>query len=151
MSGRVGANKLMPEEKLLRGKLKHGGKFLPGVEKEIGKLGAVIGLDTVHLIPLRWYHLTSRSRKSAEEQVDLFLVSPQEAWPGELIDGGILKQAQRRVCNTGLRNDLDVHLYPLSWVGRLLVGLGRVRLFTGVVEDNSSLRSTRKRLSGQRV
>ena len=68
----------------------------------------------------------------------------------ELVDGGVLEQAEFRVCNTLTRYDLHIDLNAFSRMGHLLIR--RLCVFFGFSAGNSPiLRMTRNRLSGQRV
>ena len=51
-------------------------------------------------------------------------IGSQEAKPCELINGGVLEQAQLRVRNTPAGHYFHIYLYPLTGIGHLLVGLG---------------------------
>ena len=59
----------------------------------------------------------------------MFRVSSQETQTGELVNGGVLKQAEFRVRNAPSGHHLHVHLNPLAWIGHLLIRLGFVRFF----------------------
>ena len=59
----------------------------------------------------------------------LLLAGSQETKPRELVNGGVLKQAQFRVCNTPAGHYLHIYLDPLAGIGHLLVGFGLVCLF----------------------
>ncbi len=69
----------------------------------------------------------------------------------ELVDGGVLEQAELRACNTLTRHNLYVHLNAFPRMGHLLVWLGFVRFFGFSAGNSPILRMTRNRLSGQRV
>ena len=56
----------------------------------------------------------------------LLLVSRQVSHPSKLIDSGILKQSLS-IGAAGTRNNLDVNLYTLARIDRLLVRLGLIR------------------------
>lgn len=62
------------------------------------------------------------------------MVCSQETQTGKLVNSSVLKQAQFRVCNTAVRDNFYIHLDPLTGIGHLLIGLGRIgflRLFAG--------------------
>ena len=50
-------------------------------------------------------------------------VSPQTADPAALVDGGVLKQPQFRIRDTGTRYHFHVNLYALPRIEHLLVRL----------------------------
>ena len=53
-------------------------------------------------------------------------IGSQEAQTGELIDGGVLEQAQLRVGDAAAGHHLHIHLDTLAGIGHLLVRLGLV-------------------------
>ena len=55
----------------------------------------------------------------------------------ELVNGGILKQAQLRICDTAARNDLDIDLRPLSRIGHLFVRLWSVVILWCLLRKHS--------------
>lgn len=59
----------------------------------------------------------------------LFIISPKETQTSVLINGGVLEKTQFRVGNTGAWDDLDIDLNPLTRVGHLFIGFGRVGHF----------------------
>ena len=59
----------------------------------------------------------------------LLKVSRQKTEPGELIDSGVLEQAQLRVGNTPAGNYFHIHLDTLAEADHLLLRLGDVSLF----------------------
>ncbi|MCI9295426.1 MAG: response regulator transcription factor [Lawsonibacter sp.] len=59
----------------------------------------------------------------------LLRIGGQKTESGELVNGGILEQAQLRVSNAAAGNDLHIHLDPFSWTSHLLVRFWRISLF----------------------
>ena len=60
---------------------------------------------------------------------ELLRISRQETKPGELVNGGILEQAQFWVGDAAARDYLHIHLHPFSRMGHLLVRFWRICLF----------------------
>ena len=126
VAGRIGADKLVPYAKLGGSSLKQGGQASPAVGKAVGKLKAVIGLDALHPDAPAGVPLEQPFQEISGGVGALFRIGSQEAKPGELINGGVLEQAKSRVCDTPAGHDLHIHLYPLAWMGHLLIRLGLV-------------------------
>ena len=53
-------------------------------------------------------------------------VGHQEVQPGGFVYGAVLDQTQLRIRDTAAGDHLHVHLDPLTGIGHLLIGLGRV-------------------------
>ena len=56
-------------------------------------------------------------------------VGGQEAQAGELVNGGVLEEAQLRVSNAPAWYYFHIHLHPLARIGHLFIRLGFVCFF----------------------
>lgn len=129
MPWRVRPDELMSDSKTLCREFKASGNILFGVRKAIGKLEAVISLDTLNGDPPALIPLDQAFQEIGRGVSRLLLIGPEEAQARELVDSGVLEQAQLGICDTGLGNHLDVYLYSLAGIGHLLVGLSLVSGF----------------------
>ena len=118
---RVGPDQLVTDAQLGGGFLKQRGQIALTVGEAVGKLETVVRLDTLH-----FYAPAQEVRRGIG---GLLRVGRQETQPCELVDGGVLEQAQLRICNTAAGDDLDIHLHALAGIGHLLVRLRFVRIF----------------------
>ena len=129
MPGRVRANELMADSQVGSGFLKKGGDVSIAVGKTISKFknryqsGHIPhGYPCMHTTSPAVSGSQRRNRWSAPDK-------PSETKPGELVNSGILEQAQLQVCDTAARDNLHIHLHPFSRMGHLLVRFWRISLF----------------------
>jgi len=128
----IGADELVPDTQLGGGGLKQSRDIPFAVGEAIGKFKAVIRLDAFHADPSAGIPLEQLFQKIRGGIGRLLRVGGQEAQAGELVNGGVLKQAEFRVGNTVAGDHLHIHLDTLAGIGHLLVGLwlaGRFLLF----------------------
>ena len=123
MSGRVRTDQLMLDAQPSGGFLKKGGDIPFTVGKTVCKFKTVVSLGTFHTdtsagIPLHQFLQEVRGGVSR-----LRLIGRQEAELGDLANGGMLKQAKRRVCHTLSGDHLHIHLSLFSRTSHLLVRL----------------------------
>ena len=97
VAGRVGADKLVADTKLGGSGLKQSGEIPLAVGETIGKFKAVVRLDALHADSSAGIPLEQLFQKIRRGIGGLLRISGQEAQTGELINGGVLKQAQFRV------------------------------------------------------
>ena len=126
---RVGPDQLVTDAQLGGSFLEQCGQIALAVGEAVGELEAVLRLDTLH-----FYASAGVPRPQLAQEVrrgigGLLRVSRQETQPCELVDGGVLEQAQLRICDTAAGDDLDIHLHTLAGIGHLLVRLWLVRIF----------------------
>ena len=126
---RVGPDQLVPDAQLGGSFLEQCGQIALAVGETVGELEAVVRLDTLH-----FYAPAGVPRPQLAQEVrrgigGLLRVGRQETQPCELVDGGVLEQAQLRICNTAAGDDLDIYLHALAGIGHLLVRLRFVRIF----------------------
>ena len=126
---RVGPDQLVPDAQLGGSFLEQRGQIALAVGETVGKLETVVRLDTLH-----FYASAGVPRPQPAQEVrrgigGLLRVGRQETQPRELVDGGVLEQAQLRIRDTAAGNDLDIHLHALAGIGHLLVRLRFVRIF----------------------
>ena len=119
----------MADAKSGRGTLKQGGQVSLAAGKMVGELKPVVRLDALHSyspagIPLE--QLFAEIRRGIG---GLLRVCGQEAQAGELVNGGVLVQAEFCGCDTLSRNYVHIHLDSSAGIGRLLIELGFVCLF----------------------
>ena len=129
MTGCVRTNELMPDTQLGSSGFKQGGQITLAVGKTVGKLKAIVCLDALHADTLASIPLEQLFQEIGGGIGGLLRVGSQEAQAGELIDGGVLVQAQLRVGDAAAGDHLHIHLDPLTWIGHLLVGLGFISWF----------------------
>ena len=119
----IGADELVPDTQLGGGGLKQSRKIPLAVGEAIGKFKAVIRLDAFHVDSPAGIPLEQLFEKICGGIGGLLRVGGQEAQAGELVNGGVLKQAEFRVGNTAAGDHLHIRLDTLSGIGHLLVGL----------------------------
>ena len=129
VAGRVGTDELVVYTELCSGSLKQGGQVSLAAGKMVGELKPVVRLDALHSyspagIPLE--QLFAEIRRGIG---GLLRVCGQEAQAGELVNGGVLVQAEFCGCDTLSRNYVHIHLDSSAGIGRLLIELGFVCLF----------------------
>ena len=126
---RVGPDQLVTDAQLGGSFLEQCGQIALAVGETVGELEAVVRLDTLH-----FYAPAGVPRPQLAQEVrrgigGLLRVGRQETQPCELVDGGVLEQAQLRICDTAAGDDLDIYLHALAGIGHLLVRLRLVRIF----------------------
>ena len=104
MPGRVWANELMADSQVGSGFLKKGGDVSIAVGKTVSKFKTVISLDTFHMDTLAGTPLHQPFQEVSGGIGGLLRISCQEAESGELVNGGVLEQAQLRICDTAARD-----------------------------------------------
>ena len=122
----VRSDELMTDAKLLRGCLEQGRQIPFAVGETVGKLKAIVRLHTLHPDAPACIPLHQLFQEISGGIGRLFLVCSQETQTGKLVNCSVLKQTQFRVCDTALRNNFYIHLDPLTGIGHLLIGLGRI-------------------------
>lgn len=114
MTGCVRTNELMPDTQLGSSGFKQGGQITLAVGKTVGKLKAIVCLDALHADTLASIPLEQLFQEIGGGIGGLLRVGSQEAQAGELIDGGVLVQAQLRVGDAAAGDYLHIHLDPLT-------------------------------------
>jgi len=125
----VGANELVPNTELGSCLFKKGRQVTPAVGKPVGELKAIVGLDALYPDAPAGIPLPQLFQEVGGRVGGLFRVGSQEAQTGKFINGGVLVQAELRVCNTPAGHYFHIHLDPLAGIGHLLIGLRTVDLF----------------------
>ena len=136
MSGSVRANQFMLDTQLSGGFLKKGLNIPFTVGKTVSKFKAVVSLDTFHTDPPAGIPLHQPLQKVGGGVGGLLRIGGQEAESGELVNGGVLEQAQLRVSDTVAGNDLYIHLDSFSRTSHLLVRFWCVSLFLLVLREH---------------
>ena len=139
MSGRVRTNAFMLNAQLSSGFLKKGLDIPFTVRKTVCRFKTVVGLDTFHMDTSSDIPFHQPFQEVCGGVGGLLGIGGQEAEPGELVNGGILKQAKLRVCNTLSGDHLHIHLNPFSRTRHLLVSLWRVSLFLLLLWEHPQL------------
>ena len=126
---RVGPDQLVTDAQFGGSFLEQRGQIALAVGEAVGELETVVRLDTLH-----FYAPAGVPRPQLAQEVrrgigGLLRVGRQETQPCELVDGGVLEQAQLRICDTAAGDDLDIYLHALAGIGHLLVRLRLVRIF----------------------
>ena len=129
---RIRPDELVADTQLGGGGLKQSREIPLAVGETIGKFKAIIRLDTFHADSPAGVPFGQLFQKVSGGKGGLLRVGGQEAQAGELINGGVLKQAEFRVGDAAAGDHLHIYLNPLAGIGHLLVGLwlvGRFLLF----------------------
>ena len=129
VAGRVRTDELVPDAQLHGCGFKEGGQVTPAVGETVGELKAIVGLDALHTDAPAVIPLPQLYQEVCRGVGGLLRVGSQEAQTGKLINGGVLVQAELRVCNTSAGHYFHIHLDPLAGIGHLLVRFGFARLF----------------------
>lgn len=89
----------------------------------VGEFEAVVGLHTLdpHASALEPFDRTAQEIGGGIGA--LLGVSSQASDPAALVDGGVLKQPQFRIRDTGARHHFHIDLHAMSRIEHLLVGL----------------------------
>lgn len=124
VAGRVGTDEFVADAQPGSGGLKEGGQIPPAVGKAVGKLKAIVCLDTFHPDTPACIPLEQPFQEVGGGVGALFRIGSQEAQTCELINGGVLEQAKLRVRNAPAGHHLHVYLDPLAGIGHLLIRLG---------------------------
>ena len=105
------------------------GQIPLAVGKTVGEFKAIVSLDTFHADAPAGIPLDQLFQEIGGGTGRLLRVGGQEAQAGELVNSGVLVQAEFRVCDTASGDHLHIHLDTLAGIGHLLVGLGLVSWF----------------------
>ena len=125
----IRTNELVPDAEFCRRPFKQRRQVTPTVGETVGKLKAVVRLDTLDLNPPASIPLDQLFQEVCGGIGGLLWIGGEKPQPRELVDGGVSEQTKLRICNAGSGNHLHIHLNALSGMGHLLVGLRFVRLF----------------------
>ena len=118
VAGRVGTDELVPDTQLGGSGLKQSREIPLAVGETIGKFKAVIRLDALHADSSAGIPLEQLFQKIRRGIGGLLRISGQKAQTGELINGGVLKQAQLRVSDAAAGDHLHIYLDTLSGMTR---------------------------------
>ena len=135
----VGADELVADAKISGGFLKKGLDIPFAVGKTVCKLKTVVGLDTFHANAPAGIPLDQAFQKVGGGIGRLLRIGGQETEPGELVNGGILEQAQLWVSNAAAGNYFHIHLDPFSRIRHLLVRFWRISLFLLLLWEHPQL------------
>ena len=125
----IGTNAFMSNAQLRSGLFKQCGKITLAVGKTIGKLKAVVRLNTLYLDASTRIPGGQSAQEVCRRIGGLLWVGSEKAQACELVDGGVLEQAKLRNCDAAAWNDLHIHLNALSRVSHLRIRLWLVLLF----------------------
>ena len=117
----VGANELVPNTELGSCLFKKGRQITLTVGKTVGELKAVVGMDALYPDAPAGIPLEQLSEEISGGVGGLLRIGSQEAQTGKFINGGVLVQAELRVCNTPAGHYFHIHLNPLAGIGHLLI------------------------------
>ena len=123
---RVGADELVSDFQCDSSGLKQGRQIVFAVGESVGKLEAVICLDTFDPDPPACIPLEQLFQEVSGGICRLFGISGKEAQASELVNSGVLKQAELRIRDTPAGNHFHIYLNALAGIGHLLIRLGRV-------------------------
>lgn len=110
VSGGIGTDELMPDTQLGGSGFKQGGDVPLAVGKAVGKLKAIVSLDTLHPDAPSGIPLEQPFYKVGGGVGGLFRVGRQEAQASELINSGVLVQTQFRVCDIFAGHHLHIQM-----------------------------------------
>ena len=136
---RVGADKFVADTQLSGGGFKEGRQIPSAVKKRLVNSKPLWVWTHSTRMSWRAYHMNNLFQKICGGIGGLLRVGSQEAQTGELINSGVLEQAQLRVGDAAAGHHLHIHLDPLTWVGHLLVGFGLVGWFLFPLRKQSQL------------
>ena len=125
----VRADELVADAKISGSLFKKGLDIPFAVGKTVCKFKTVVGLNTFHTDTPAGIPLHQPLQKVSGGVGRLLRIGGQKTESGELVNGGILEQAQLRVSNAAAGNDLHIHLDSFSRTSHLLVRLWCVSLF----------------------
>ena len=125
----VRADELVADAKISGSLFKKGLDIPFAVGKTVCKFKTVVGLNTFHTDTPAGIPLHQPLQKVSGGVGRLLRIGGQKTESGELVNGGILEQAQLRVSNAAAGNDLHIHLDPFSRTSHLLVRFWRISLF----------------------
>lgn len=120
---RVGADELVPDTQLGGGGLKQSKELPLAVGETVGEFKPIVSLDTLHTDTPASVPFDQLFQEVSGGIGGLLGVGGQETQTGELVNGGILVQAQLRVSDTASGDHFHVHLDPLAGIRHLLVRL----------------------------
>lgn len=148
VSGCIRADQLMLDAQVGGSFLKKGLDILFTVGKTVGKFKAVVGLDTFHSDTSAGIPLHQPFQEIGRGVGGLFRVGRKETEPGELVNCGILKQAQLRVSDAAAGNDFHIHLDYFPRMSHLLVRFWRVSLFLLLLWEHAQFAHDSKQALG---
>lgn len=128
MARGIRANELVADAQRESGGFKERREKAIGIGEAVGELKAVVSLNTFNADPAPGEPSDCLPEEVSGGEGGLLLIGSEEAEAGELVDGGILKETQRRIGDTTPGNDLHVDLDPLARMGHLFIRLGHIPL-----------------------
>ena len=114
MSWGIRTNKFVADAELCQRCLKQSWFVAVFGVQSVCELEAVICLHTLHMDTAAGIPLGEPLKEVCRRIGRLLGIGREEAEPRELVDGGVLEQAQRWICDALARDDLDVDLNALS-------------------------------------
>ena len=129
MARSVGTDELVTDTQLSGGILKQCGNLSFTVGETVGELKAVVRLNALDPYAPAGIPLDQPLQEISGRVGGLLGISGEETQTGELVDGGILEQAQFGVCDAFTGNHLHIHLDTLTGICHLFIGLRGVLLF----------------------
>ena len=135
----VRADELVADAKISGSLFKKGLDIPFAVGKTVCKFKTVVGLNTFHTDTPAGIPLHQPLQKVSGGVGRLLWIGGQKTESGELVNGGILEQAQLRVSNAVAGNDLHIHLDPFSRTSHLLVRFWRISLFLLLLWEHPQL------------
>lgn len=119
----VVANELVPDTQLGSRKFKFGSEMAFCIGKAVGKLKAVVGLDALHADAPASVPFHQLLEEVSGGIGGLLGICGKESQACELVDSGVLEQAQLGVGDAATGSHLHVYLDALARIGHLLIGL----------------------------
>ena len=132
----VRADELVADAKISGSLFKKGLDIPFAVGKTVCKFKTVVGLNTFHTDTPAGIPLHQPLQKVGGGVGGLLRIGGQEAEPGELVNGGILEQAQFWVRDAAAGHDLYIHLDSFSRTSHLLVRFWCVSLFLLLLREH---------------
>ena len=139
VAGRIGADQLVADAKLLSGFFEKGRHIPPAVVKSVGELKPIVRLDAFHPDTSEGVPFKQPFQKVGGRKGGLLRTGSQETQTCELVNSSVLIQAELWVCNTTAWHNFHIHLNSLARIGHLLVRLWFVALFLLGLREQSQL------------
>ena len=122
----IRTDELVADAQIGGGVLKQGVQVALRVGETVGKLKAVVSLDTLYLDTAASEPSDSFTQEVCRGEGALFWISGEEAQPRKLVDSRVLEQPFVGICQAAQWDNLDVDLDTLTWILHLLIRLGLV-------------------------
>lgn len=135
----IGPNQLVMDAQSSSSPLKEGRQVTLAVGKAVGKLKAIVCLDTLHPDAAAGIPLDQPFEEVRGRIRRLFWISRKKTHTGKLINSGILVKLELWIRNTTTGNHLNIDLNPLTGICHLLVRLWLISVLRLTLREHSKL------------